>query len=103
METRESQTISILALSQFLDSANQPHISSLRTHVSDGPWSPANIDSLIVGISVINEPNTPPIADQIAQVNPFPRLNRHISKNPLETEAGKLWADFGMPKRSPCG
>lgn len=45
--------------------------------------------------------NTPPIADQIAQVNPFPRLNRHISKNPLETEAGKLWADSGMPKGHP--
>lgn len=81
-----------------LDSAYQPHISSLRTHVSDGPWSPSNIDSLIAGLSVVNEPDTLPTAERSAQVDPFPQLNSHISRNPLETEAGKLWADFGKPK-----
>ena len=80
------------------DGANQPHISSLKTHVSDSPWSPSNIDSFISGFSVVKEPDTPPITEQSAQVNPFPQLNSRIFKNPLETEAGKLWADFGKQK-----
>ena len=82
----------------FLNAANQPHISSLRTHVSGGPWSPSNLDSLIAGFSVVNKPDTLPTAERSAQVNSFPQLNSHISKNPLETEASKLWADFGKPK-----
>ena len=43
----------------FLNLANQPYMSSLRTHVSDGPWSPSNLDSLIAGFSVVNKPDTP--------------------------------------------
>lgn len=85
----------------FLNGANQPHISTLRMHVSDGPWSPSNLDSLIAGFSGVNKPDTPPTAERSAQVNPFPQLNSHISKNPLETEASKLWADFGKPKGPP--
>ena len=89
-----------LDLSSFpvLDNTHQPHISSSKTHVSDGPWSPAKIDSLIASF---DESDTPPIIEQSAQVNRFPHLNSHISKIPLETEAGKLWADFGKPKGHP--
>jgi len=90
-----------LSFFPVLNSDNRPQISSLRTHVSDGPWSPSSIDSLIAGLSVVNEPDAPPIAERSAQVNPFPQLNSHISKNPFETEAGKLWADFGKPKGHP--
>lgn len=92
-----------LNLSSFpvLDKANQPHISSLKPHLSDGPWSPANIHSLIACFSVLNEPDTLPITEGSAQVNPFPQLNSHVSKNPLETEAGKLWADLRKPKGHP--
>lgn len=92
-----------LDLSSFpvLENANQPHISSLRTHVSDGLWSSAKTDSLIAGFSVVNEPDTSPNAERSAQANPFPLLNNYSSKNPLETEAGKLWADFGKPKGHP--
>lgn len=85
----------------FLNGADQPHISSLRTHISDGLWSPSNLDSHIAGFSVANKPGIPPTAERSAQVNPFPQLNRHISKNPLETEASKLWADFGNAKGPP--
>ena len=70
-------------------------------HVSNGPWSPSNINSLIAGFSVVNEPNTPPIAERSAQVDPFPQFSSHIPKNPFETAAGKLWADFGKPKCHP--
>jgi len=85
----------------FLHCTNQPHISSLRTPVSDGPWSPSNLDSLIAGFSVVNKPHTPPTVERNAKVNPFPQLNSHISKNPLEIEGSKLWADFGKPKSHP--
>ncbi len=85
----------------ILKSANHTHLSSLRTHVSDDPWSLSTIDSLIKGFSIGNEPDTPPVTERSAQVNPFPQLNTFISKNPLETEAGKLWADFGKPKDRP--
>ena len=86
-----------LHLSSFpvLDNTHQPHISSSKMHVSDGPWSPAKIDSLIAGF---DEPDTPPITEQSTQVNPFPHLNSHTSKIPVETEAGKLWTDFVKPK-----
>jgi len=86
----------------ILESANQTHLSRLSKHVSDDPWSPSNIDSLIKSISIINKPETPPVTDRSAQVNPFPQLNTRIPKNPLETEAGKLWADFGKPKGRPA-
>ena len=87
-----------LSFFPLLNSVNQPQLSRSRAHVSDGPWSPSNIDSLIAGFSVDDEPDAPPIAERSAYVDPFPQLNGHISKNPLETEAGKLWADFGKPK-----
>ena len=89
-----------LNLSSFpvLDKANQPHISSLKPHLSEGPWSPASIDNLIASL---NKPDTSPMTEDSAQVNPFPQLNSHISKNPLETEAGKLWADLRKPKGHP--
>ncbi|KAK0516251.1 hypothetical protein JMJ35_000854 [Cladonia borealis] len=89
-----------LNLSSFpiLNESNQPHMSSLKPHPSDGPWSPASIDSLIACFSVLNEPDTPPITEGGGQVNPFPRLNSHICRDPLETEAGKLWADLRKPK-----
>lgn len=82
----------------FLNLANQPYMSSLRTHVSDGPWSPSNLDSLIAGFSVVNKPDTPVNAERSTDVNPFPQLNSHISKDSLETEASKMWAGFGKPK-----
>ena len=85
----------------IFNGANKPHISSWKTHVSDNPWSPSNIHSLISSFSVVNEPDTPPITEQSAQVNPFPQLNGHISKVPLTTKAGKLWADSGKPKYHP--
>ena len=85
----------------LLNSVNQPQISGPRMHVSEGPWSPSNIDNLIASFSVDDEPDAPPIAEQSAHVDPFPRLNSHISKNPLETEAGKLWADLRKPKGHP--
>lgn len=80
-----------------LNSDSQPQISSLRTQFPEGPWSPSSIDSLIAGFSFNNEPDTPPTAED----NPFPKLNSHIARNPLETEAGKLWADLGKPKSHP--
>ena len=54
-----------LNLSSFpvLAKANQPHISSLKPHLSNDPWSPANINSLIACFSVLNKPNTPPITE----------------------------------------
>ncbi|KAL9123989.1 MAG: hypothetical protein Q9217_006638 [Psora testacea] len=90
-----------LSFFPVLDTVNQPQISSLRTHVSDGPWSPLNIDSLIAGFSVVNEQDIPLVAERSAQIDPFPQLNTHTPKNPLKTEAGKLWADFGKPKGHP--
>ena len=89
-----------LDLSSFpvLDEANQAHLSSLKPHLSDGPWSPAKIDNLIACFSVPNEPDTPPISEGGAQVNPFPQLNSHICRSPLENEAGKLWAGLRKPK-----
>jgi len=83
-----------LSFFPVLNSDNRPQISSLRTHVSDGPWSPSSIDSFIAGFSYVNEPDAP----LIAEVNPFPQLNSHISTNSFETEAGKMWAEFGKPK-----
>ena len=74
----------------LLNSVNQPQISRPRIYVSKGLWSPLNIDNLIVSFSVDDEPNALPIAKQSVHVDPFPRLNSHISKNPLKTEAGKL-------------
>ncbi len=44
----------------------------------------------IIGFSVVKEPDTPPVTERSVQVNPFPQLNTHIPKNPLETGAGKL-------------
>lgn len=93
-----------LDLSSFpiVDSANQPHISSLKTDVSDGLWSPANIDSLIAGFSVVSEPESKHNTEQGAQIHHrLSKPNNSISKNPLETEAGRLWADFGRPKVQP--
>lgn len=90
-----------LSFFPILNTVNQPQISSLRTHVSDGPWSPSNIDSLIAGFSVVNEQDIPSVAERSAQVDPFPQLNTHTPKNVLETEAGKLWADFGKLKGHP--
>ena len=79
-----------LDLSSFpvLDSTNQAHISSQSVHISSGPWSPSNISSI-------------PTTERGTQVNPFPQLNHHIPPNPLETKAGKLWADFGKSKGHP--
>ena len=90
-----------LSFFPLLNSVDQPQISGPWTHVSEGPWSPSNIDSLIAGFSVVDEPDAPPIAERSAQVDPFPQLNSYICKNPFETEAGKLWADFGKPKVTP--
>lgn len=85
----------------YPDSTNQSHISRLTTHFSDGPWSPSNTDSLIAGFSVIDMTDTSQTSERSAQPSPFPQLNSHISKNPLETNAGKLWADLGKPKGHP--
>ena len=86
-----------LDLSSFpVIDANRPYITSLKTQVSDGPWSPPNADSLIASFSVISETHNPPAAE--LQVDPFPRLNSLIPKNPIETEAGQLWADFRKSK-----
>jgi len=82
----------------FLHCANQPHISNLRMPASDGLWSSSNVDNLIAGFFVVNKPDTPSTVERNAKVNPFPQLNSHISENPLETEASKLWAGFGKPK-----
>jgi hypothetical protein len=90
-----------LSFFPILNSDNRPQISSPRTHISDGPWSPSSIDSFIAGFSILNEPDAPPNAERSAQVNPFPQLTSHTSKNPFETEAGKMWADFGKPKGYP--
>ena len=87
-----------LSFFPVLRSANRPQISSLRTHTSDGPWSPSSIGSLVAGFSVGNEPDAPPIAERSAHVDSFPQLNSYTS---FETEAGKLWADFGKPKGQP--
>ena len=76
--------------------ADRPYISSLKTHVSDGPWSLSNVDSLIASFSIIPETHTPPVAELPG--DPFPRLNSCISKNPFETEASQLWAEFGKSK-----
>jgi len=100
---RDQDQLDILNLTSFpiLESANQKHLSSLRTHVSDDPWSPSNIDGLIKGFSIVKEPDIPPVAERNAQLNPFPQLNTHIPKNPMETGAGRLWADFGKPTGRP--
>ena len=73
-------------------------MSSLRTHISDGSWSPSNLDSLIAGFSVVNKPDTPVNAERSTDVNPFPQLNSHIFKDSLETEVSKMWAGFGKLK-----
>lgn len=86
-----------LDLSSFpVLNADRPYISSLKTHVFDGPWSPSNIDSLTASFSTIPKTHTPPAAE--LPEDPFPRLNSCISKNPFETEAGQLWAEFGKSK-----
>lgn len=46
-----------LSFFPVLNNIDQPQISSPRTHVSDGPWSPSNIESLVAGFSVSNEPD----------------------------------------------
>lgn len=99
-DQRQQVNLDLIAF-PVLNGANQPHISSLKTHVSDNPWSPSNIHSLISSFLVVNEPDTPPITEQSAQVSPFPQLNSHIAKVHFATEAGKLWADFGKPKGHP--
>ena len=86
----------------LLNSVNRPQISRPRMHISDGPWSPSNINSLLAGFTVADEPDPPPIAARSAQVDPFPQLSSHISKSPFETKAGKLWADFGKSKGHPA-
>ena len=86
----------------LLNIVNRPEISRPRMHISNGPWSPSNINSLIAGFTVVDESDAPPIATRSAQVDPFPQLSSHISKNPFETKAGKLWADFGKPKGRPA-
>ncbi len=100
---RDQKQPDSLDLSSFpiLDSANQPHISSLMTHCSDGLWSPAKVDSLIAGFSVVSEPESASITEQSPQVFHFPELNSRISKKSLENEASKLWADLGRPRGQP--
>ncbi len=86
-----------LDLSSFpLLDADRPCISSPKTHMSDDLWSPSNVDSLMASFLVIPETHTSPVAE--LQSDPFPQLNSCISKNPCETEAGQLWADFGKSK-----
>ena len=86
----------------LLNNDNQPQDSGPRMHTPDGPWSSSNINSLIAGFKVVDETDSPPIAARGAQVDPFPQLNSQISKNPFETEACKLWADFGKSKAHPA-
>lgn len=40
--------------------------------------------------------DTPPIAERNARVNFYLQLNSHISKNPLETEAGDIKPDVSI-------
>jgi len=82
----------------ILKNANQTSLYSLRTYISDEPWSSSTINRLIKSFSIVNKPETPRVTDRSVLVNPFPQLITHIPKNPLETEAGKLWADFGKPE-----
>ena len=58
--------------------ADRPYIFSLKTHVSGGPWSLSNVDSLIASFSIIPETHTPPVAELPG--DPFPRLHSCISK-----------------------
>ena len=90
-----------LDLSSFpVLNADGSSISSLKTHVLDGPWSPSNVDSLTASFSIIPKTHTSPAAE--LRDDPFPRLNSCISKNPFETEAGQIWAKFGKSKSHPA-
>lgn len=48
----------------ILDDISLQYISSVRMHISDGPWALTSIESLIAGFSVVHELQTPPIAER---------------------------------------
>lgn len=50
----------------ILKSADQKHPSSLETHVSDDLWLSSNVNDLIKGFSIVNEPNTPLVTERSA-------------------------------------
>lgn len=70
-----------LSLFPVLTTVNQPQISSLRTHVSDGQWSPSNIDSLIAGFPVVDQQDIPPVAGRSAQLDPSPSLTPYSQES----------------------
>ena len=100
-EHLSSQIISIPAFSHF-SIVSTDRRSLDQGCISNGPWSHSPFNSLIAGFTVVDKPEAPPIAARSAQVDPFPQLSSHISKNAFETKAGKLRADFGRPKGHPA-